>query len=245
MPILYGYRSVIERLKKISQDNNSNKYNNNNKLYITKQKLEEEKKKDTIVSHYKNITIISNEDLDIKCRNIHHNSLCLEVENLYTSNSFDKLSNYIIILDNVTDVGNIGSIIRSAGISGWDLILSRNNSAPINSITGKNAAGGLEYINIHICGSLLQTIQQLKKQNYFIVGATEKNFITDNIISILSLHINKRPSKIILVMGGENKGISLSIIKELDFVINIPGNKNFNVYNVSVAAALCMFLIKN
>jgi 23S rRNA (guanosine2251-2'-O)-methyltransferase len=241
MPILYGYRSVIERLKKLSKEKKLNKY----KLYITKTKFEEEKKKKTIISEYKNITFITNEELNNKCKSNYHNSVCLEVENLYISVGLDQLSNYIIILDNVTDVGNIGSIIRSCGILKWDLILSRNNSGPINPITTKNAAGGLEYINVHICGSLLQTIQQLKKQNYFVIGATEKNEITKNKINILSLNLNKRPEKIILIMGGENNGISLGIVKQLDFFISIPGNINFNVYNVSVAAALCMFLIKS
>ena len=46
-------------------------------------------------------------------------------------------------------------------------------------------------------------------------------------------------------MGGEYKGISTAIMKELDFVLNLPGNEKFNVYNVSVAAALSMFLLKN
>jgi 23S rRNA (guanosine2251-2'-O)-methyltransferase len=241
MQILYGYRSVIERLKKLHAENKINKY----KLYITQIKFEEEKKKKSIIFYHKNITFTTTQELNNKCKSNYHNSVCLEIENLFTPVGLHDLNNYIIILDNVTDVGNIGSIIRSCGISQWDLILSRNNTGPINSITSKNAAGGLDYINIHICGSLLQTIQQLKKQNYFIVGATEKNSITENKINILSLSINKRPEKIVLIMGGENSGISLGIIKQLDFFISIPGNINFNVYNVSVAAALCMYLIKN
>lgn len=233
---LYGYRSVIERLK--------NQNSKNGLLYITQKKLLEENKKQTIISMYKNIKIVTNDDLYNICKNNQHNSVCLEIEYLFKSVSLDNLSNNIIMLNNVTDVGNLGSIIRSAAINKYDLIISRNGSAPINEITAKNAAGALEHIKIHICGSELQTIQYLKKQYYFTIGATEKSLSTISRVDFLSLDYNKRPNKVVLIMGGENQGIAPSIIKELDFVITIPADNNFNVYNVSVAAALCMFLIK-
>ena len=79
----------------------------------------------------------------------------------------------------------------------------------------------------------------IKKQYYFIVGATEKQKNLPNI------NEKSKPDKIVIVMGGEYKGISTAIMKELDFVLNLPGNEKFNVYNVSVAAALSMFLLKN
>lgn len=229
MEILYGYRSVMEALK--------NPNRKKNKLYITKQKLKEEIN-NKIINNYKNIEIISNEDLTYKCKTSHHNSIGLEVNHIYNQVALKELKDYIIILDNITDVGNLGAIIRSGAILGFDLIISRNNTAPINNVVGKNAAGGLEYVNIHVGGSLLQIIQQLKKNYYFIVGATEKQ---ENLPSI---NFNSKPNKIVLVMGGEFKGISSSIIKELDFVLNLPGREDFNVYNVSVASGLGMFLLK-
>jgi 23S rRNA (guanosine2251-2'-O)-methyltransferase len=232
MEILYGYRSVLEALK--------NKNRKINKLYISKSKLQEEINNKTIIGGYKNIQIITNEELDYKCKSPHHNSVALEVNSIYNSLPIKELKDYILILDNVTDVGNLGAIIRSAGILGFDLILSRNDNAPINGIVGKNAAGGLEYVNIYICGSLLQVVQQLKKQYYFIVGATEKQ----KDLPVIGEGSKSKPDKIVIVMGGEYKGISASIMKELDFVLNLPGRDDFNVYNVSVAAALSMFLLK-
>ena len=154
MEILHGYRSVLEAIK--------NPNRKIHKLYITKNKLQEERNNNTIIGNYKNLHIVTNEDLDYKCKTPYHNSIALEVNNIYISTPLKELKNSILILDNVTDVGNLGAIIRSAGILGFDLILSRNDNAPINSIVGKNAAGALEYVNIHMCGSLLQVIQQLK-----------------------------------------------------------------------------------
>ena len=228
--ILYGYQSVLERLK--------NK-KNTNILYITEKKLTEEIKNKTIISTYTNYKIVTNDYLTLKCKSPYHNSIGLEVDNLYINENLKNLKNHVLILDSITDVGNLGAIIRSCGILSYDLILCRNNTAPINSITSKNAAGGLEYINIHQCGSLIHTIQQLKKLNYFIIGATEKQ---ENIPYV---NLKFLPDKLVLIIGGEHIGISKGILKELDFIIKIPGNPNFCVYNASVAAALGMFILKN
>lgn len=232
MEILYGYRCVLEALNNINREKK--------KLYTTKQKLQEEINNKTVIGNYKNIQIVTNGDLDYKCKTPQHNSVALEVTSIYNGVILKELKDQVLLLDNVTDVGNLGAIIRSAAILGFDLVLSRNDNAPINGIVGKNAAGGLEYVNIHVCGSLLQTVQQLKKQYYFIIGASEKQ----KNIPIIDTNSKSKPDKIAIVMGGEYKGISLSIMKELDFILNLPGRENFNVYNVSVAAALSMFLLK-
>lgn len=232
MEILYGYRCVLEALNNINREKK--------KLYITKQKLQEEINNKTLIGNYKNIQIVTNGDLDYKCKTPQHNSVALEVISIYNGVTLKELKDQVLLLDNVTDVGNLGAIIRSAAILGFDLVLSRNDNAPINGIVGKNAAGGLEYVNIHVCGSLLQTVQQLKKQYYFIIGASEKQ----KNIPIIDTNSKSKPEKIAIVMGGEFKGISTGIMKELDFILNLPGRENFNVYNVSVAAALSMFLLK-
>lgn len=224
MPVIYGYRSVLEALRKNSSTH---------KLYITKNKLQE-CESEKVICNYENIHVKDAKEMHTLCATNHHNGIALEVSSFCHFKSLSELGDRIIILAHITDTGNLGAIIRTAAILEYDVILSKNNSAPINSVVAKNAAGGLEYVNIHMCNSLLQTIKQLKKNYYFVVGATEHNN------SCTSINLNNKPRKICLVMGGEQTGIPYAIQNELDFTYTIKGRKDFNVYNVSVAAALCM-----
>jgi 23S rRNA (guanosine2251-2'-O)-methyltransferase len=229
MKIIYGYRSVCEALKNSSRKTF--------RLFITEAKLKEIKNIPFLKS-YENIEVVNIQQLNHLCGSLNHNSIAIEVKEFYTPKELKKLGNRIILLADVTDTGNLGAIIRSGGILGYDLIFSKNNSAPINGTVAKNAAGGLEHMEIHACNSLLQTCKLLKKDYYFLVGATEKELVSTNI------NFNNLPDKICLIMGGENTGIPKSIKDELDFVYSVPGKKEFNVFNVSVAAALCMFNLR-
>jgi len=229
MPILYGYRSVVEALK--------NKNRKKFKLFITKNTYEE-LRNEPLITKYMYINFKSSEDIAYICGSKNHNGIALEVENLYFPKTLPQLKKRVILLSHVTDTGNLGAIIRSAGIFSYDIILSKHSSAPINGTVGKNSAGGLEYVGIHVCSSLLQVVKQLKKENYFLVGATEKN------TNYPAINTNKLPEKILLVMGGEEKGIPQGVMEELDFIYTIEGKEDFNVFNVSVAAALSMWLLK-
>lgn len=227
--ILYGYRTVLEALQ--------NKTRKTFKLFITRQKLQDSIK-ENLIQNYPYINIKTPQELNHMCGGTNHNNIALEVEYLYTSVPLQNLKNSIILLANITDTGNLGAVIRSAGILGYDIILPKNHSAPINSIVGKNAAGGLEHVQIHMCNSLIQTVQYLKKNYYFLVGAMENND------QYLPINLHDLPDKICLVMGGEQEGIPKGVKDELDFAYTIPGNKNFNVFNVSVASALAMFNLR-
>ena len=217
MEIIYGYRSVFEALKNI----NRKKF----KLFITKNTWEELRHQ-PLITKYMYINFKSSEEMSHICGNKNHNGIALEIENLYFYKTLPQLKNRILLLSHVTDTGNLGAIMRSAGIFSYDIILSKHSSAPINGTVGKNAAGGLEHVGIHICSSLLQVVRQLKKENYFLVGAIEEN------TNYPPVNFNKLPDKIILVMGGEDKGIPQSIKEELDFIYTIDGQEGFNVFNV-------------
>jgi 23S rRNA (guanosine2251-2'-O)-methyltransferase len=230
MQLIYGYQSVSEILK-----NPKRKTFN---LFITQKKLQELQLNinNVHISNYQKIIFKSHQELNYLCKSENHNGIAIQIEDFFFSIPVDSLKSHIIILVNITDTGNLGAIIRSAAIFQYDIIFSRNNTAPINSQVCKNAAGGLEYTNIHVCGNLLQVIKYLKRKYYFIVGATEK-YDT-------SINLQNLPDKLCLIMGGENTGIPQGILKELDFIYNIPGYKFFNTFNVSVAAALSMQALK-
>lgn len=228
--ILYGYQTVKNYIK--------SRYKSGEKLLITQKKYEQFKKENIELNSLilKNLQICTNEELNNICQNPHHNGIAIKVEELIKYFSLDQLGDKIIILDGVTDMGNLGAIIRSAAAFGYDMIIPTHNSAVINGAVCKNSAGGIEYIKIHNCNSLLQTIKNLKKANYFIIAASEKK---SNISSIVT--VKHMPQKLCIVMGSEDSGIRQSLINEMDYIYTIEGNPEFNVLNVSVASAVIMF----
>lgn len=229
--IIYGYQAVLIVLK--------NKYQNLGTLFITKNKYDN-KEISSEIKKYRKLQLVSSQELDKICNNINHNGVAIQIQEYFTNKQLTELNNKILVLDGITDSGNLGAIIRSAAVFGYDLILPKHNSATINGAVCKNSAGGIVYVNIHVCDSLLQAIEMLKKRNYFIIGTTEKIVNLPNIYNV-----KNTPEKIVLIMGSEDQGIRNSLMNTLDLSYTILGNPDFNVLNVSVASAISMFNINN
>ncbi len=152
----------------------------------------------------------------------------LLVNELFVKSHFFR--NRIIFLDGIMDVGNIGAIIRSAAVCEYDVLLRREHGCAINETVVRCASGGIEYINIDYIN-----ISDLKTRfsDYFIYALTEKGTI--------SIQHAPKNEKIILIVGSEDSGISLALLKITDLLCYIPGNSKFMTLNASVAAGLAMF----
>ncbi len=136
------------------------------------------------------------------------------IENL---NLIDK--NYkIVILDQLSDPYNLGSIIRSAvAFNISTIILPKDNSFKENGIIAKIAVGTLEKINLVKVINLCSTIQFLKKHGFWIIGLDSHS---SNIINSKILN-----GKIALVFGSESKGIRKLTQQQCDFLAKIPMSK--------------------
>lgn len=141
---------------------------------------------------------------------------------------------FIIVLDRITDVRNLGSISRSASCAGCHaMIIPQKESAQINADAMKTSAGALA--NIPICReiSLSRTIQYLKESGLSIFAASEKGS--------LNYYEADYSKPLALVMGSEGKGISTDILKKADEIIRIPMVGEIASLNVSVAAGIILF----
>jgi 23S rRNA (guanosine2251-2'-O)-methyltransferase len=146
----------------------------------------------------------------------------------------DIQSGLILILDQLNDVGNIGAIIRSSVAAGVDgIVISSRRTAPINETVLKTSAGSLLKARIVLSKNLVNEIQVLKKNQFWIVGTdvregtdyTQHNF----------------GYKTAIIVGNEEKGISQRLKKSSDFLITIPHSKNVDSLNVSVSTAVILF----
>ena len=139
-----------------------------------------------------------------------------------------------VLVDNITDVRNVGSILRTAECVGIKaVVMPQQGSARINNDMIKTSAGAL--FNIPICkvNHLKDAIYFFQSNNVKVIGASEK--------ARHSLFSSSLPKPIAIVMGSEGEGIQKGVLKILDDVYSIPMSGKTKSLNVSVAAALFMY----
>lgn len=144
-----------------------------------------------------------------------------------------KLGNKIIILDNVQDPGNLGTIIRSSKAFGIDTIVLSNTSVKKYNEKVVRAAQGMLFKTNVITRKLEDFIKELIDNNYSIYGTDVVNGI--NICDI------ENKDKIAIIMGNEGTGITPSVKELIDKNIYIKMNNDCESLNVAVAASIIMY----
>ncbi len=146
----------------------------------------------------------------------------------------EKQNPVFLLLDGVTDVRNLGAIIRTAVCTGVDaIILPKNNSAPINEDAVKTSSGAVFQIPICRVNHINDALYYLQSSGVSIVAATEK---TEKV-----LYGENLPQKIAIVMGDEGKGVHPSILKLADLKLKLPLLGNIGSLNVSVACGAFLY----
>ncbi len=139
----------------------------------------------------------------------------------------------ILCLDGITDPHNVGAIIRSAEAFGCKgIIIPQRRSAGITGTVAKVAAGALEHISVCRVVNLNRTLQELKEEGFTVVGLMERGQINVSRFSV--------DTPLVIVVGSENKGLSLTTQKNCDYLIKIPLKGKTSSLNASVAAAISL-----
>ena len=140
----------------------------------------------------------------------------------------------LILTDGVEDPHNMGAIIRTAECVGATAVLiPKRHNAPINATVAKTSAGAVEQISLVQVGNVSQTIKQLQKQGFWVMGAHMEGDRT--------MYEADMTIPTVLVIGNEGKGISKVVKEACDFLVTIPMYGNLNSLNASVAAAVLMY----
>ena len=141
-----------------------------------------------------------------------------------------------LLLDQISDVRNLGAIIRTAECTGVNgIIIPTHGSAPINADAIKTSAGAAFKIPICKVNHILDAVYQLKAVDIQIVSVTEK---TSNDFYNIDF-----TSPTALVMGSEDKGISNSVLKNTDIKGKLPLLGDIESLNVSVACGVALYEI--
>lgn len=140
---------------------------------------------------------------------------------------------HLLILDEIQDPGNLGTIIRSAVAFNIDTIILSKNTVDLYNEKVLRATQGLIFsINI-VRADLPAEIIALKKQNFKIYatkvngGKTLKNI--------------EKPAKFAIIMGNEGNGVSNSLLELCDDYLYIPMNSKCESLNVGVATSIILY----
>lgn len=153
----------------------------------------------------------------------------------YRKQFFDKATApFLVMLDGVQDVRNVGAILRSAYCTGADgVIITKKNSAPLLAAAHKASAGLAEHLQIYLAASPESAVQDLKQAGYTIYLATLGGQDATKCAF-------ERP--LCIVVGSEGVGISKTIYSS-GTQITLPQRTADISYNVSVAAGILFFLV--
>lgn len=144
--------------------------------------------------------------------------------------------NRLLILDNVSDPGNLGTIIRSAKAFNIDTIILGDDCVSLYNEKVLRSTQGLHFsINIIKC-DLLQIIPKLKADGYDILSA-----VVSDAISIKTI----KTDKYALIVGNEGLGIKKEILDITDKKVTIKMNTDCESLNVSIATAICLYELSN
>ena len=141
---------------------------------------------------------------------------------------------FIVILDEIEDPHNLGSIIRTSEICGvHGIIIPNRRNVGITPIVYKSSAGAVEYMKIAKVTNINSTIDMLKKKGIWIYGADMdgKNYCFENDFL----------GAVALVIGGEGRGISKLTKEKCDVLVKIPMSGKITSLNASVAAGIIMY----
>lgn len=143
-------------------------------------------------------------------------------------------SPFVIILDELEDPHNLGSIIRTAELCGvHGIIIPKRRNVGITSTVFKSSVGAIEHVKVAKVTNINSVIDDLKEEGIWVYAAdidgTEYSYEVDF------------SGGCALVIGSEGRGISKLTLKKCDKIIKIPMVGKINSLNASVAGGIMMY----
>ena len=142
---------------------------------------------------------------------------------------------FLLVVDGVTDPGNLGALLRSAecaGVSG--VLLPRHRAAHLSPTVTKAAAGAIEHLAMAVVGGLPAALSRLTDLGVWVIGLDG-----EAPASLFDLTLAAEP--VALVMGSEGKGLSRLVAQRCDTLVSIPLRGSMGSLNVSAAGTLACY----
>jgi 23S rRNA (guanosine2251-2'-O)-methyltransferase len=140
----------------------------------------------------------------------------------------------ILVLDEIEDPHNLGSILRSAdAVGAHGVVIPKRRAVPLTATVAKASAGAIEHIPVARVNNISQTIEALKKIGYWVVG-TDVN-------GEQLYHQVDMTGPTVIVIGNEGKGLGEVIKKRCDHLVRLPMVGQVQSLNAGVAAGILLY----
>ncbi|MCP4120079.1 MAG: 23S rRNA (guanosine(2251)-2'-O)-methyltransferase RlmB [Desulfobacteraceae bacterium] len=141
---------------------------------------------------------------------------------------------FILVVENLEDPHNLGALIRTALCAGVDHIMvpKERSVSPTPSVS-RASAGAMEYADISFITNTASLLRKLKALGFWVAGLDAEGET--------SLFKADLTGNLVLVVGGEHKGIRPLVQKECDFLVSLPQKAGVTSLNASVAGGIAMY----
>nr|MBP7677963.1 RNA methyltransferase [Thermoanaerobaculia bacterium] len=138
----------------------------------------------------------------------------------------------VLFLDEVTDPGNLGSILRSAAAAGASVVLPERHSVGLNESVSKSSAGALERVKVARVGNAARFLEDVKKDRFWVFGASPEGEPMWDV---------DLTGDVVLCLGAEGPGLRRLTRETCDRLVAIPMAPGAGSINVAVSAAVLLF----
>ncbi len=231
--IIYGLNPVIEAIRS----------NPKGVRYVAVSRTHGSKLQTAIADAKKagiNVKQLEPEQIDRLAANGVHNGIVAEVADAGYAD-FDEVlgrdvTEFVLILDGITDPQNFGTILRVADGFGVNLVvIPEHESVGLTPAAVKASAGASQWVPVAKVTNLARAIEALKKREYWVYGAAAEGEPPDQI---------DFSGKVALVMGSEGKGIRRNVLEHCDRTVTIPMKGHIESFNVATAAAILCYEVR-
>ena len=224
--LVYGKNVAIEALKKKEIIK---------KIYLSNEFSSDDIKKEILNSKIP-VVYDKKEKIDGLVKTVSQ-GIVLDIENIhykyFEDLKEDDNADFVVILDHIEDPQNFGAIIRTCNCAGVDYIIKPNKrSSSITASVVKASAGSALSTKIIEVANLCNTIRELKKRGYWVVG-TDSDGVDYTKVNY--------SGKVAIVIGSEGRGLTKIVRDNCDFIASIPLKGSVNSLNASVACGIVLY----
>jgi 23S rRNA (guanosine2251-2'-O)-methyltransferase len=152
----------------------------------------------------------------------------------FTPKEYEIIGEKIVVLDKITDMGNIGNIVRTSYALGIDLVIITGIKELKWPQLIRSSAGAAIDMKIITFFNILELVNVLKTKGYKLIGADMNGKCRVDV-----------SDKSVLILGSEGEGLSKRLKAKLDDIITIEMKRDFDSLNVASAAAILIDRISN
>lgn len=188
-----------------------------------------------IINQLKNISLYVLDDKLFSQISDVENSQGIIIKAMIKNKKTEITGNRYLLLDNLSDPGNMGTLIRTAVAAGYAGLLIYGHSVDVyNPKVVRSTMGTLPYLDIIDVN--IDSLKKLKSEGYSILCADASG--DQNIYDV------EPEPKTIVVIGNEANGLSTEIMNIATHVVSIPVAKECESLNAAVAGSIMMFMLR-